>query len=63
MAGASIDVGKPDKWFLDVGYRYHDAGEFKKDAGAQLSGPAFPTGGAKGDLEAHELMIGFRREM
>ena len=55
MAGAAIEL--TDRWSMELGYRYHDAGEFEKDAGFGVTG--WYTGSAAGELRAHEAMLEF----
>jgi opacity protein-like surface antigen len=58
MAGAAVYV--VSDVMVDIGYRYFDAGEFKKDAGTDIQdvfNNSRITSSATGDLAAHELMI------
>lgn len=56
MLGAAVEIS--DRCAIEFGYRYYDAGEFKKDAGWDNTGMWY-TGSATGDLQAHEAMIEF----
>ena len=58
------DIRLPEKWILEIGYRYADLGKIKKDAGPDLAGQFNPppngTGSATGKLRTDEVTIGFR---
>ena len=56
MLGAAVQIN--DRYAIEFGYRYYDAGEIKKDAGWDNAGMWY-TGSATGDLQAHEAMIEF----
>ena len=56
--GGAYTISKD--WSLDLGLRYSDFGEIKKDGGPAVSGDAFTTGTGTGKLRAHEILIGAR---
>jgi len=61
MAGAIVPI--TDGWGLEVGYRYYDAGDLKKDAGPAISGGPFPTDSATGNMTAHEVTVAVIMEL
>ncbi|GAX62735.1 opacity protein and related surface antigen [Candidatus Scalindua japonica] len=56
MAGTTFKVN--DRFALDLGYRYYDAGDIVKDAGLDDTG-LWLTGPAEGDMQSHEIFAEF----
>lgn len=55
MLGSALELS--DRFAVEFGYRYYDAGEIKKDAGWDNTGMLWYTGSGTGDLQAHEAFL------